>query len=161
MVHVEETRRKVCDSRIVVVYLSMACLNVGHSCRRRAIPVFVGFHVFWSLGTKNFRRSTQRKRIWSAIHAMHRRNACNMPRPRPQTVCAAGHRFGRDTVGTMPIEQGAAFLVPLSSIDILSFFLLSLSDLSLPILNVFMLMSNKLIMTREHIRQSFCSRECY
>ena len=27
--------------------LSTACLNVGHSLRRRAMPVFVGFHMVW------------------------------------------------------------------------------------------------------------------
>ena len=27
--------------------LSIACLNVGHSLRRRAMPVFVGFHMRW------------------------------------------------------------------------------------------------------------------
>jgi len=43
--------------------LSTACLNEGHSLRRRATPV--GFHTVWPVSIKNFRRSTQRKPLVS------------------------------------------------------------------------------------------------
>jgi len=78
--------------------LSTSCLNVGHSLRRKAMPVFVGFHAVWSVGTKNFRRSTQRKPVVN--DTCHEQPQCMHASPHPRTAYAAGRRFGRDTVGT-------------------------------------------------------------
>ena len=52
--------------------LSIACLNVGHSLRRRAMPVFVGFHMRWpvSSGTGAFLRAEKQERYetsWRTI----------------------------------------------------------------------------------------------